>query len=120
MTGLEIATTVLLVGGILLLAVSVSFFFRTYLRVREMFPATFREGLAVTYLVDTYVWDPLVPSTVRRQYFLYLGCLAIASCLFTGLFILEQLSLPAVLFGAVSAVGVIATLIRWINYRDRL
>jgi hypothetical protein len=119
MTDVEIATTVLLVAALLFLAMGISFFFRTFLRLRETFPVVFND-LTTTYLVDTYVWDPLVPSTVRREYFLHFGCGVIFGCAFTALFVLDERPVPAVLFGAISAFGVIATLIRWIKYRDRI
>jgi hypothetical protein len=120
MPDLAIATTAALIAGILFSVMSASFFFRTFLRVREKFPVVFKEGYVMSYLVDAYVWDPLVPSTVRREYFLYLSCAVVAGGSFASLFILDESPVPAVLFGAVSALGVIQTLIRWVKYRDRL
>jgi hypothetical protein len=117
MTDLEF---LILVGAIVFLAIGVSIFFRTFLVVRQKFPGAFKDGLAASHLMDTYVWDPLVPSTVRRQYFLYLACIIVVGCLFACLALLRGEAIFAIIAGCITILAFAHGILRWLKYRDRM
>jgi hypothetical protein len=106
--------------ALIFLAIGVALFLRTFMGVWDQFPAAFKEGLASTSLVDTYVWDRLVPDRLRRWYFAYLGSITVAGGLFTGLFALRHELVPTVLFAAVSTIGLCVTALRWFGHRRRM
>jgi hypothetical protein len=110
----------LLLGAVFSIACGGSFFVRTYLCVRDVFPVAFIAGYASSGLVDDYVWRDPVPRSARREYVVshLFGLTAVG--LFTAMFIDRGEAEPTLAFGCLTGIGVTIVLFKCIKHRRRL
>lgn len=110
----------LLVSTIAAIGASGYYFTAALDEARPRFPPTLREEEVARVAIDVLIWDPSLPTSTRRKFFLSMvfGSSA-AGC--AALFMwIQGPPLGALLVGAVFILVAGTTFMRWLKYRDRL
>lgn len=112
-----VTLTAALIAGALSLISAIFCYFYALNNIRSRLPPNMRDPLAARFAIDIFVWDEVIPKTIRRRYFLFLvSCSVLAGCIAASLFLLGLLSISEV-FAVLFVLFSLHTVSRWFKYR---